>query len=178
MPASDGSHSESLPSHLVQERGPDPQCATETSPSRLKQDITNAKTELETMLKEAESASCSVELLLPLFKNTVEGISLENTNLSASNLKKIFEQKDILSKELDTFNRVKLALEHLIKQTDYEQTGPLPPYLLKDLSDSDSENRNLKKKVLEKETYIQELSRVFHNEKLSAPVGKLLLKHL
>lgn len=42
-------------------------------------------------------------------------------NLSASNLKKIFEQKDILSKELDTFNRVKLALEHLIKQTDYEQ---------------------------------------------------------
>ena len=42
-------------------------------------------------------------------------------NLSASSLKKIFEQNDILSKELDTFNRVNLALEHLIKQTDYEQ---------------------------------------------------------
>lgn len=168
MPTSDGSHSESLLSYLIQERGPVPSCATEKHLSRFKQDISSTKTELEATLKEAESASCSVELLLPLFKNTVEGISLENANLSASNLKKIFEQKDILSKELDTFNRVKLALEHLIKQTDYEQTGPLPPYLLKDLSDSDSENRNLKKKVLEKETYIQELSRVFHNEKESA----------
>lgn len=39
---------------------------------------------------------------------------------------------------------------------------------MKDLSDSDSENRDLKKKVLEKETYIQELSCLFHNEKESA----------
>ncbi|XP_052034989.1 protein BCAP isoform X2 [Apodemus sylvaticus] len=135
---------------------------------RLKQDITNAKTELEAMLKEAESASCSVELLLPLFKNTVEGINLENTNLSASNLKKIFEQNDILSKELDTFNRVKLALEHLIKQTDYEQVGDSSSCLLKDLSDNESETRNLEKKVLEKETYIQELSCLFQNEKESS----------
>ncbi|XP_052034990.1 protein BCAP isoform X3 [Apodemus sylvaticus] len=120
------------------------------------------------MLKEAESASCSVELLLPLFKNTVEGINLENTNLSASNLKKIFEQNDILSKELDTFNRVKLALEHLIKQTDYEQVGDSSSCLLKDLSDNESETRNLEKKVLEKETYIQELSCLFQNEKESS----------
>lgn len=34
------------------------------------------------MLKEAESASCSVELLLPLFKNSVEGISLENVSVA------------------------------------------------------------------------------------------------
>lgn len=135
---------------------------------RFKGDVSSTKTELEAALREAELASCSVELLLPLLKNTVEGIGLEHANLSASNLKKIFEQKDILSKELDTFNRVKLALEHLIKQTDYEQTGPRPPCLLKDLSDSDSENRDLKKKVLEKETYIQELSCLFHNEKESA----------
>lgn len=168
MPASDGSRPASLLSLLRQERGPDPQCATETHLSRLKQDIANAKTELEAMLKEAESASCSVELLLPLFKNTVEGISLENTNLSASNLKKIFEQNDILSKELDTFNRVKLALEHLIKQTDYEQVGDSSSCLLKDLSDNESETRNLEKKVLEKETYIQELSCLFQNEKESA----------
>ncbi|XP_076789445.1 protein BCAP isoform X3 [Arvicanthis niloticus] len=166
MPTSDGSCSEGLLSYLMQERGPVPQCATEKHPSRFKQDIT--KMELEATLKEAESASCSVELLLPLFKNTVEEVSLENANLSASNLKKIFEQKDILSKELDTFNRVKLALEHLIKQTDYEQIGDSSPCLLKDLSDSESENRNLEKKVLEKETYIQELSCLFQNEKESA----------
>ncbi|GAB1288215.1 Protein BCAP [Apodemus speciosus] len=162
----------------------------------LKQDIANAKTELEAVLKEAESASCSVELLLPLFKNTVEGMSSENvsaglrmadgiesehsaltkdsdlhrmpangTNLSASNLKKIFEQNDILSKELDTFNRVKLALEHLINQTECEQVGESSSCLLKDLSDSESETRNLEKKVLEKETCIQELSCLFQNEK-------------
>lgn len=47
----------------------------------LKQDIVNEKTELEAALQEAESASSSVELLLPLFKNTVEGISLENVSV-------------------------------------------------------------------------------------------------
>ncbi|XP_029393705.1 protein BCAP isoform X1 [Mus pahari] len=168
MPTSDGSRSEGLISYLIQERGPFSQCAPEKHPRRLKQDVANTKTELEATLKEAQSASCSVELLLPLFKNTVEGISLENANLSASNLKKIFEQNDILSKELDTFNRVKLALEHLIRQTDYEQIGDSSPCLLKDLSDKESENRNLEKKVLEKETYIHELSSLFQNEKESA----------
>ncbi|XP_076431223.1 protein BCAP isoform X4 [Peromyscus maniculatus bairdii] len=167
-PTSDESHPRGLFSYLTQERGPVPQCASENHLSSLKKDNLNEKTELEAALKEAESASCSVELLLPLFKNTVEGISLENVNLSASNLKKIFEQKEILSKELDTFNRVKLALEQLIKQTHYEQTGENSPSLLKDLSDNESDNSTLKKKVLEKETYIQELLCLFQNEKESA----------
>lgn len=43
--------------------------------------IGKMETELQAMLKEAESASCSVELLLPLFKNTVEGINLENVSV-------------------------------------------------------------------------------------------------
>ncbi|XP_030108538.1 protein BCAP isoform X3 [Mus musculus] len=168
MPTSDGSLSEGLISYLIRERGSAPQCAPEKHLSRLKQDVANTKMELKATLKEAQLASCSVELLLPLFKNTVEGISLENANLSASSLKKIFEQNDILSKELDTFNRVKLALEHLIKQTDYEQIGDSLLCLLKDLSDNESENRNLEEKVLEKETYIRELSCLFQNEKESA----------
>ncbi|XP_063138625.1 protein BCAP isoform X7 [Rattus norvegicus] len=149
-PTSDGSHSEGLLSYLLQERGPDLLCAPEKHRSRASQaaqavprlsgylpqpsvlrdyrfkgDVSSTKTELEAALREAELASCSVELLLPLLKNTVEGIGLEHT-------------------------------------------GPRPPCLLKDLSDSDSENRDLKKKVLEKETYIQELSCLFHNEKESA----------
>ncbi|CAO2600343.1 Protein BCAP, partial [Lemmus lemmus] len=134
----------------------------------LKQDIVSEKTELEAVLKEAELASCSVELLLPLLKNTVEGLSLENVNLSESSLKKIFDQQEILAKELDTFNRVKLALEQLLKRTHYEQTGDNLPGLLKDLSDNESENTSLKKKVLERDTYIQELSCLFQNEKESA----------
>ncbi|XP_052587127.1 protein BCAP isoform X2 [Peromyscus californicus insignis] len=166
-PTSDETHPRGLFSCLTQERGPVPQCASENHLSSRKQDILNEK-ELEAALKEAESASCSVELLLPLFKNTVEGISLENVNLSASNLKRIFEQKEILSKELDTFNRVKLALEQLIKQTHYKQTGENSPSLLKDLSDNESDNSTLKKKVLEKEAYIQELLCLFQNEKESA----------
>ncbi|XP_060248569.1 protein BCAP isoform X5 [Meriones unguiculatus] len=167
-PGWDGSHSQGMLSYLTQEGEPVLQCASEKHLSRLNQDTANQKTELEATLKEAESASCSVELLLPLLKNTVKGIHLENDNLSASNLKKIFEQKEILSKELDTFNRVKLALEHLLKRPDCEQTEDNLPSLLKDLSDRESENSNLKKKALEKETYIQELSCLFQNEKQSA----------
>ncbi|XP_055470401.1 protein BCAP isoform X3 [Psammomys obesus] len=167
-PGWDGSHSQGMLSYLTQEGEPVLQCASEKHLSRLSQDTANQKTELEATLKEAESASCSVELLLPLLKNTVKGIHLENDNLSASNLKKIFEQKEILSKELDTFNRVKLALEHLLKRPDCEQTGDNLASLLKDLSDHESENSNLKKKALEKETYIQELSCLFQNEKQSA----------
>lgn len=168
IPTSDGSRSEGAFPYFTPERGRVLQCASGSHLSSLKQYSVNEKTELEATLKEAESASCSVELLLPLFKNTVEGISLENVNLSASSLKKIFEQQEILAKELDTFNRVKLALEQLLKQTHYEQTEENPPGLLKDLSDNESENTSLKKKVLEKDTYIQELSCLFQNEKESA----------
>ncbi|XP_042538864.1 protein BCAP isoform X1 [Dipodomys spectabilis] len=135
--------------------------------SSLNQDFLNEKTGLKATLKEAELAACSVELLLPLFKNTVEGICIDNPNLSTSSLK-ISEQKKILTKELDTFKRVQLALEHF-RKTDYKQAGDnLPSMLLKNLTDNESENINLKKKVLEKESYIQELSCLFQNEKANA----------
>ncbi|CAO2600341.1 Protein BCAP [Lemmus lemmus] len=168
IPTSDGSCSEGTCSYLTPERGRVLQWASGSHLSSLKQDIVSEKTELEAVLKEAELASCSVELLLPLLKNTVEGLSLENVNLSESSLKKIFDQQEILAKELDTFNRVKLALEQLLKRTHYEQTGDNLPGLLKDLSDNESENTSLKKKVLERDTYIQELSCLFQNEKESA----------
>ncbi|XP_040326788.1 protein BCAP isoform X4 [Herpailurus yagouaroundi] len=90
-----------------------------------KQDILNEKTELEATFKEAELATCSVELFLPLFKDTVEEISFENVGDSLSSM-------------------------------------------LEKLTDNDNENINLKKKLLEKETYIQELSCLFQNEKANA----------
>ncbi|CAO2600342.1 Protein BCAP [Lemmus lemmus] len=125
IPTSDGSCSEGTCSYLTPERGRVLQWASGSHLSSLKQDIVSEKTELEAVLKEAELASCSVELLLPLLKNTVEGLSLENT-------------------------------------------GDNLPGLLKDLSDNESENTSLKKKVLERDTYIQELSCLFQNEKESA----------
>ncbi|XP_045403572.1 protein BCAP isoform X4 [Lemur catta] len=172
-PPNNGSHSEEFFSHLKcrSEKEDLPACASESRLSCLKQHILNEKNELEATLKEAELATHSVELLLPLLKDTIEEISFENATLSASNLKKISEQKEVLTKELDTFKHVKLALEHLLTKTDYKQTGDnLPSMLLKNLTDDENENtvKNLKKRVFEKETYIQELSCLFQNEKANA----------
>ncbi|XP_008588363.1 PREDICTED: outer dense fiber protein 2-like isoform X4 [Galeopterus variegatus] len=126
-PANDGSHSEELFSHLKNRSEKDlPRHASESHLSCMKKDIVSEKTELEATLKEAELAACSVELLLPLFKDAIEKISFENTG------------------------------------------DNLPSMLLENLTDNASENTNLKKKVLEKETYIQELSCLFQNEKANA----------
>ncbi|XP_054940472.1 protein BCAP isoform X7 [Physeter macrocephalus] len=165
-PANDGSHSEELFSHFksIPEKEHLPRHASESHLSCLKQDILNEKTKLEATFKEAELAACSVELLLPLFKDTIEEISFENTDLSASNLK-ISKQKEILRKELDTFKHLKQTLEHLLRKTEHQQRGDSLSNLLEKLADNESENTNLKTKVLEKETYIQELSCLFQNEK-------------
>ncbi|XP_066899363.1 protein BCAP isoform X8 [Kogia breviceps] len=122
-PANDGSHSEELFSHFksIPEKEHLPRHASESHLSCLKQDILNEKTKLEATFKEAELATCSVELLLPLFKDTIEEISFENTDLSASNLK-ISKQKDILRKELDTFKHLKQTLEHLLRKTEHQQS--------------------------------------------------------
>ncbi|XP_032152261.1 protein BCAP isoform X2 [Sapajus apella] len=124
-PINDGSHSEELFSHLktMSEKEDLPRCTSESHLSCLKQDILNEKTELEATLKEAELVTHSVELLLPLFKDTIEEINFENTG------------------------------------------NNLPSMLLENLTDDESENANLKKKVFEKEAHIQELSCLFQNEK-------------
>uniref|UniRef100_A0A7N5KCM4 Outer dense fiber of sperm tails 2 like n=1 Tax=Ailuropoda melanoleuca TaxID=9646 RepID=A0A7N5KCM4_AILME len=126
-PEVDGSHSEETCSHFSSTPEDErlPQAASESHLSCLKQDILNEKTDLEATFKEAELAACSVELFLPLFKDTVEEISFENVGDSLSSM-------------------------------------------LEKLTDNESENTNLKKKVLEKETYIQELSCLFQNEKANA----------
>ncbi|XP_048967685.1 protein BCAP isoform X4 [Canis lupus dingo] len=169
-PAVDGSHSEELCSHFTTtpENEHLPQAASESHLSCLKQDRLNEETDLEATFKEAELATCSVELFLPLFKDTVEEISFENANLFASSLKKISKQKEILTKELDTFKRVKQALEHLLRKTESQQAGDSLSSMLEKLTHNENENTNLKKRVLEKETYIQELSCLFQNEKANA----------
>ncbi|KAM7097885.1 protein BCAP isoform 1-T2 [Molossus nigricans] len=123
-PLNDGNHSEELFFHFKSrpEKEHLPQLASESHLSCLKQDILNEKTELEATFKEAELATCSVESLIPLFKNTIEEISFENISDNLSSM-------------------------------------------LEKLSDNESENTDLKKKVLEKETYIQELSCLFQTEK-------------
>ncbi|XP_045691479.1 protein BCAP isoform X3 [Phyllostomus hastatus] len=170
-PTNGGSHSEELFSHfkIRLEREHVPQHTSESHLSCVKQGILNVKTELEATFKEAELAAFSMELLLPLFKDTVEEISFENADLSPSNLKKIFKQKEILTKELDTFKRAKQALEHLLRKPEYQQVDDTDlSSMLEKLIDNESENTDLKKKVVEKEAYIQELSCLFQNEKANA----------
>ncbi|XP_059998488.1 protein BCAP isoform X4 [Lagenorhynchus albirostris] len=122
-PTNDGSHSEELFSHFksIPEKEHLPRHASESHLSCLKQDILIEKTKLEATFKEAELATCSVELLLPVFKDTIEEISFENTDLSASNLK-ISKQKEILRKELDSFKDLKQTLEHLLRKTEHQQS--------------------------------------------------------
>ncbi|XP_036091822.1 protein BCAP isoform X2 [Rousettus aegyptiacus] len=166
-PTNDRSHSEELfsPFQSRPEKDHLPQHASESHLSCLQQGILNETTKLEAIYKEAELATYSVELLLPLFKDTIEEISFENANLSASNLKTIFKQKEILTKELNTFKRVKQSFEYLLRKTECQQIGDSLSSILERITDNESENTNLKKKVLEKETYIQELSCLFQNEK-------------
>uniref|UniRef100_A0A7N5JDC2 Outer dense fiber of sperm tails 2 like n=1 Tax=Ailuropoda melanoleuca TaxID=9646 RepID=A0A7N5JDC2_AILME len=86
-PEVDGSHSEETCSHFSSTPEDErlPQAASESHLSCLKQDILNEKTDLEATFKEAELAACSVELFLPLFKDTVEEISFENANALKAN---------------------------------------------------------------------------------------------
>ncbi|XP_035882265.1 protein BCAP isoform X2 [Phyllostomus discolor] len=142
-PTNGGSHSEELFSHfkIRLEREHVPQHTSESHLSCVKQGILNEKTELEATFKEAELAAFSMELLLPLFKDTIEEISFENADLSPSNLKKIFKQKEILTKELDTFKRVKQALEHLLRKPEYQQVDDTDlSSMLEKLTDNESEN--------------------------------------
>ena len=82
-------------------------------------------------------------------------------------MKKIFKQKEILTKELDTFKHIKQALEHL-RKPEYQQIDDTDlSSMLEKLTDNESENTDLKK-VLEKEAYIQELPCLFQNEKANA----------
>ncbi|XP_047641356.1 protein BCAP isoform X2 [Phacochoerus africanus] len=121
-PAVDGRPSEELLAAF--ERGPEkehlPQRARENHLCCLKQDLLNEKPALEATFEEAEVAARSVELLLPIIKDTTEEI------------------------------------------------GNCLPSLLEKLTDHENENANLKKEVLAKETYIQELSCLFQNEKANA----------
>ncbi|XP_055979337.1 protein BCAP [Sorex fumeus] len=133
----------------------------------LHQDMINEKTELEEILEEAELVTYSMELLLPLFKDTVEEITFKDATLSESNLK-ISKQKEILTKELDTFTRVKQALEHHLRRTEYQKNGNGFSIMLEELTDNENENTNLQKKILEKETYIQELYSLCQDEKANA----------
>ncbi|XP_040843319.1 protein BCAP [Ochotona curzoniae] len=131
------------------------------------QDIFNEKNDPKETLTEAERAASPAELLVLLLKDSAEEISSENADLSASNLK-ISKQKEVLTKELDAFKHENIVVDHL-RDTDCEQTGHSSSSLFSEnLTNDEDEQANLQKKIMEKETYIQELSSLFQDEKANA----------
>ncbi|CAK6441303.1 unnamed protein product [Pipistrellus nathusii] len=89
-------------------------------------------------------------------------------------------KQDILNEKTEleaTFKEAELAtysIESLlpckdtIEEIGFENVGDSLSSILEELTDNESENTDLKKKILEKETYIQELIHLFQNEKENA----------
>ncbi|XP_077627182.1 protein BCAP isoform X2 [Crocuta crocuta] len=128
------------------------------------------------MEKSAVDGSHSEESC-PHLKSTPENERLPQS-LSESHLS---GKQDILNGKTDlegTFKESELAtcslelfsplFKDTIEEISFENVGDSLSSMLEKLTDNESENTNLKKKVLEKETYIQELSCLFQNEKANA----------
>ncbi|XP_036302575.1 protein BCAP [Pipistrellus kuhlii] len=83
----------------------------------------------------------------------------EKTELEAT-----FKEAELATYSVESL----LPCKDTIEEISFENIGDSLSSILEELTDNESENTDLKKKVLEKETYIQELIRLFQNEKENA----------
>ncbi|XP_014388246.1 PREDICTED: outer dense fiber protein 2-like isoform X4 [Myotis brandtii] len=88
-----------------------------------------------------------------------EDILNEKTELEAT-----FKEAELAAYAVESL----LPCEDTIEEISFENIGDSLSSILEELTDNESENSDLKKKVLEKETYIQELLCLFQNEKENA----------
>ncbi|XP_014315646.1 outer dense fiber protein 2-like isoform X3 [Myotis lucifugus] len=88
-----------------------------------------------------------------------EDILNEKTKLEAT-----FKEAELAAYSVESL----LPCKDTIEEISFENIGDSLSSILEDLTDNESENTDLKKKVLEKETYIQELLCLFQNEKENA----------
>lgn len=88
-----------------------------------------------------------------------QDIPNEKTELEAT-----FKEAELATYSVESL----LPCKDTIEEISFENIGDSLPSILEELTDNESENTDLKKKVLEKETYIQELLRLFQNEKENA----------
>ncbi|XP_028919320.1 protein BCAP isoform X2 [Ornithorhynchus anatinus] len=132
-----------------------------------KPDVVSKKAEFQARIQELERASNAVASFLTLFKGAIAEISFTNAHrLSTATVLKISNQKAIFSKEIETFKRAKKVLERLLRETEYKEENSTPAdILLVKLTEMEIENTNLKRKMLEKEKCIQELSCLLQKEK-------------
>ncbi|XP_070259501.1 protein BCAP isoform X3 [Myotis yumanensis] len=88
-----------------------------------------------------------------------EDILNEKTELEAT-----FKEAELAAYSVESL----LPCKDTIEEISFENIGDSLSSILEELTDNESENTDLKKKVLEKETYIQELLCLFQNEKENA----------
>lgn len=88
-----------------------------------------------------------------------QGILNEKTELEAT-----FKEAELATYSVESL----LPCKDTIEEITFENIGDSLSSILEELTDNESENTDLKKKVLEKETYIQELLGLFQNEKENA----------
>ncbi|XP_036207750.1 protein BCAP isoform X2 [Myotis myotis] len=88
-----------------------------------------------------------------------EDILNEKTGLEAT-----FKEAEVAAYAVESLSSCKDTIEEI----SFENIGDSLSSILEELTDNESENTDLKKKVLEKETYIQELLCLFQNEKENA----------
>ncbi|XP_015427611.1 PREDICTED: outer dense fiber protein 2-like isoform X2 [Myotis davidii] len=147
------------------------------NPSSLCGEVVEAIYKFMTEFMEKPANDGSHSELVSHFKSRPEKEHLPQ-HISESHLSCLKE--DILNEKTEleaTFKEAELAayaVESLlpckdtIEEISFENIGDSLSSILEELTDSESENTDLKKKVLEKETYIQELLCLFQNEKENA----------
>eukprot|EP00076_Gallus_gallus_P043201 XP_025008739.1 outer dense fiber protein 2-like isoform X5 [Gallus gallus] len=131
---------------------------------------------------EAEMAINSAENLLPTFKDILGRMTNQVCKPSTSEMIIIDTQEDLLVKELTTLKTTKRLLWLLLQTREQKQIdGKNIEALIQKLSENETHNTSLRRKIVEREEHIKELSSriqlkkvpVLKEEYLSRPVNTI-----
>ncbi|XP_041132922.1 outer dense fiber protein 2-like isoform X2 [Polyodon spathula] len=130
--------------------------------NRLGKDVhaEDKKSLLKTLI-EAEMAANSAEIQLVSFKDSVAEYS-DDGRLANQDVMRMSRQRNLLLEKLDNFKVINKTLRHLLKDLQGEEAGRLQAdkhveVLLKKLTEAESENMHLRRRIDEKERIIEEL---------------------
>lgn len=115
---------------------------------------------LKTLI-EAEMAANSAAIQLVSFKDSVAEYS-DDGRLANQDVMRLSRQRNLLLEKLDNFKVINKTLRHLLKDLQGEETSRLQAdqhvdVLLKKLTEAESENMHLRRRIDEKERIIEEL---------------------
>ncbi|XP_010224545.1 PREDICTED: outer dense fiber protein 2-like [Tinamus guttatus] len=127
-------------------------------------------TALQEKLFEAEMAINLAESFLPTFKDLIDG-KTNVCKLPTSEMTIISIQEDLLIKELETLKSTKRLLWLLLQTRERVRLSKLSnkniDILMQKLSESETQNTNLRREMLERENYVKELASRLQLEKVN-----------